>query len=188
MWFIRNCPGWRTTVAIVMAISGALAGCGFQPLHRASGGGAGSDASAATLGSVRIASIADRSGQQLRNLLLDRMTPRGAPAVPRYVLTVRLAEQRREIALRTDETPTRVTLTLTARFALSPVGEARMFRSGAVSANGYNVLQSDFATLAAERDARRRALNMLSEEITLRVGAALHNPAMFAMPAAKAAP
>jgi hypothetical protein len=42
--------------------------------------------------------------------------------------------------------------------------------------------------LAAERDARRRALNVLSEEITLRVGAALHNPAMFQMPAAKAAP
>ncbi len=187
MWFIRN-RARRRAAAIVAVVAGALAGCGFQPLHRTSGGAAGSDGSAATLGSVRIVPIANRSGQQLHNLLLDRMTPRGAPAVPLYVLAVKLAERRREISLRSDETPTRVTLTLTASFALSPVGEARVFRSGAVSANGYNVLQSDFATLSAERDARRRALNMLSEEITLRVAAALHNPAMFRMPAARAAP
>jgi LPS-assembly lipoprotein len=169
-------------------LSLGLAGCGFQPLHRAGAGGAGSDGSAATMSSIRIAPIADRAGQHLRNLLLDRITPLGAPAAPRYVLQVQLAEARREFALRSDETPTRVTLSLTATFALSPVGRAQVFRGGAISANGYNVLQSEFATLAAERDARRRALAILSEEISLRVAAALHNPAMFKMPAATAAP
>jgi len=78
-----------------------------------------------------------------------------------------------------------VTLTLVAQFALSPVGEARVFRSSAVSANGYNVLQSEFATLAAQRDARERALSQLAEQISLRVAAALHNPAMFFAPAAR---
>jgi len=188
MWCIPNrAKKWAATAA-GMLLGLALAGCGFQPLHRSGGGVAGSDGSAASLGAVRIAPIANRAGQHLRNLLLDRMTPRGAPAAPRYVLEVKLAEARREFALRSDETPTRVTLTVNASFALSPVGKAQVFRGGAVSANGYNVLQSEFATLAAERDARRRALTILSEEISLRVAAALHNPAMFKMPAVKAAP
>ncbi len=187
MLCIRKSLAWRGAAAAGILLVFGLAGCGFQPLHRvADGGGAGSDGSAATLGSVRIAPIADRAGQRLRNLLLDRITPLGAPVIPRYVLEVKLAEARREFALRADETPTRVTLTLTATFALSPVGMAHVFRSGAVSANGYNVLQSEFATLSAERDARRRALSILSEEISLRVAAALHNPAMFKMPAAAA--
>lgn len=186
MWCIHKRPAWRGAAAAGIVLGLGLAGCGFQPLHRAGGGGAASDGSAATLGSVRIAPIADRAGQRLRNLLLDRITPLGPPVVPGYVLKVKLAEGRREFALRADETPTRVTLTLTATFTLSPVGKARIFRGGAISANGYNVLQSEFATLSAERDARRRALSILSEAISLRIAAALHNPAMFQMPAAAA--
>jgi len=175
MWCIPDRRARRAAASA--AVCALLAGCGFHPLHGSGGGATASDA--ATLATIQIAPIADRSGQQLHNLLLDRLTPRGGPQAPRYVLSVRLAESRRNIALRSDETPTRVTLTLTATFTLSPVGEAREFRGSAVSANGYNVLRSEFATLASERDTRRRLLDALSEQISLRVAAALRNPAMF---------
>lgn len=186
MWSIPDRKRRRAAVAAVVAAAAllALAGCGFRPLHGR--GVAGGDGGPAALSGVRIEPIADRAGQQLRNMLLDRMTPGGAPDVPRYVLKVTLSEQRREIALRKDETATRVTMTLLARFTLNPVGEARTFHGSALSANGYNVLQSEFATLAAERDARERALAQLSEDITLRVAAALYNPAMFGTRAAGA--
>jgi len=186
MWSIPDRTRRAAVALAALAALAAPAGCGFRPLHGSGPGGG--DGGAAALSSVRITPIADRSGQELHNLLLDRMTPRGAPATPRYVLTVTLTERRREIALRSDETPTRVTLTMSAAFSLSPVGEARTFQGAAVAVNGYNVLQSDFATLSAQRDARRRALAVLAEQITLRTAAALHNPAMFRVPAAKAAP
>lgn len=188
MWCIRKATPRRAAVAAALLAATALSGCGFRPLHRAPDVSSAGDASAATLASIRITPIANRAGQELRNMLLARMTPRGAPDVPRYVLTVALSETRREIALRSDETPTRVTLTLTASFALSPVGQARVFHGGAISANGYNVLQSEFATLSAERDARRRGLAVLAEDITLRVASALQNPVMFRVPTARAAP
>ena len=77
---------WRNGISrVLIAATGAaaLVGCGFQPLHSRNAGG-----SAARLAEIRIMPIADRIGQQLHNLLLDKLTPMGPPAVARYVLRV----------------------------------------------------------------------------------------------------
>lgn len=178
----------RALIAAASVAAGlALAGCGFRPIHAE-----GPGASAENLAQVRIETIPDRLGQQLHNMLLDRLNPRGQPERPTYVLTVRLNEVRQELAIRRDESATRANLIINAQFVLTPADarDRRQFRGSAVSTNSYNRLRSDFATLSAEEDTRVRALRALADDIRLRVAAALENPQAFlvARPAPPPAP
>ncbi len=50
------------------------------------------------------------------------------------------------------------------------------------STNSYNILDSEFATLVAENDARDRALRSIAEDIRRHVAAGLRNPQMFVPP------
>jgi LPS-assembly lipoprotein len=143
-----------------------LASCGFQPLYADRGGATAAD----QLAAVRIEPMPDRSGQELYNALRDGLNPLGRPASPDYVLRVQLEETSEELALRTDETATRVNLTLTAAFALLPVdGKEPVFQGVSRTTTAYNVLTSPYATLTSSEDARSRALGDLAREIRQRL-------------------
>ena len=143
-----------------------LASCGFQPLYADRGGATAAD----QLAAVRIEPLPDRSGQELYNALRDGLNPLGRPASPDYVLRIQLEEIAEELALRTDETATRVNLTLTAAFALLPVdGKEPVFQGVSRTTTAYNVLTSPYATLTSSEDARSRALGDLAREIRQRL-------------------
>ncbi len=154
------------------ACSAVLAGCGFQPLHSRDAGG-----SAARLAEIRVTPIADRIGQQLHNLLLDKLTPMGPPAAPRYVLRVTLSESLQNLAVRKDEVATRANLVMRASITLVRVrDDAAVLEANAISANSYNILRQKFATLSAENDARARAVREISDEIRTRIAIYLRRP------------
>ena len=159
---------WSSVISrILIAVTGsaALAGCGFQPLHSQTSG-----ASAAGLAEIRIVPIADRIGQQLHNLLLDKLTPMGPPSAARYVLQVTLSESLQNLAVRKDEVATRANLVMHARFTLVRAHDnSTLLSTSAISANSYNILSEEFATLSAENDARARAVRELSDEIRTRI-------------------
>lgn len=143
----------------------AGAGCGFQPIH-----GQKSAASSAALANFDIALIAERTGQMMRNELLQQMQPRGAVASPRYGLGVALTESPADLAIREDDVATRANLTLTARFSVMSRVDGSVLFSGQVrSVNSYNILTSDFATLSAREDARKRAVRVLALDIKERL-------------------
>ena len=156
----------RPSAAITVLLAGlALGSCGFRPLHAARSGGAEQN-----LAQVKIAIIADRTGQKLHNLLRDKLNPKGAAAKPRYVLRVTLKESIRNLAIRKDEIATRANLLLRATFRLDRLADKAQLLSGtAASTNSYNILRSDFATLSAESDARDRAVREISHEIRSRI-------------------
>jgi len=160
-----------------------LAGCGFRPLYGHSGGG-----NSAALARVKVDPIPDRMGQILHNLLLERLSPGGPTDRPVYQLSVSLSEGRQELAIRKDESATRANLTVTARFRLTLIDRPDLgeLAGSAASTNSYNVLQSEYATLSAENDARNRALIALAEEIRLHVAAGLLNPRLFVAPEPRA--
>ena len=161
MWSLRTAP---PIVAAILCLA-ALAGCGFRPLHSTE-----SRASSANLAEITIAPIPDRVGQQLRNRLRDEINPLGTPSSPRYVLSVKLSESLQNLAVRKDEVATRANLILRANFQLTRLHDrAVVMSSNAVSANSYNILSSDFATLSAENDARARAVSEISDDIKARV-------------------
>ena len=168
MSFISRCAARasrRYAFAFAAAALMFVTGCGFQPIH-----GERSAASSAGLANFNIALIADRTGQMMRNELLQQMQPRGAVASPRFVLGVKLTESLTDLAIRKDNVATRANLKLIAQFSVvSRSGGSLLFSGQARSVNSYNILTSDFATLSARADARSRAVRQLALDIKERL-------------------
>ncbi len=147
-----------------------LSACGFQPLYGGRGGG-GPSAAVEAMAETRIALIADRPGQELRNNLLDRLTPRGQPARPRYELTVSLAERRDNLGIARDDLATYGRLTMTANFTLRELASGQAVLTGQSRwVNGFSVVVSHFANLASEAGARSQGLREISDDIRQQLG------------------
>ena len=154
-----------TILALCLAAAG-LGACGFQPLY----GQRTDSASPQELALVRIDTIANREGQKLHNFLRDRLNPLGSPPEPFYRLQVKLSTSTRHLAFRKDETATRANLIFSANFVLLDIRTGRvLFRGRSRSANSYNILESEFATIASLNDATTRAARDLSDEISARL-------------------
>lgn len=151
------------------AAAAALSGCGFQPLYGDRGATSSADVQS-LLSEVKIIRIADRRGQLIHNGLLDRMNPRGEPANPRYLLFVRSTESTRHVETRADGTATRFDLVITARYELRDgISDVTVFTERSEAAAGYNVLTQRFSTVSAEDEARRRAAEIMADDIALQV-------------------
>ncbi len=149
-----------------LALLIGLGACGFRPLYseRHNAG------VTAELAAIRIELIADRTGQKLHNFLLDRLNPKGPAARPRYRLKIKVLTRRRELGIRKDETATRANLTLTANYRLRDWRTGRsLYQGTSSSTNSYNILESDFSTLAALNDVTTRAARELSQKIKTRL-------------------
>lgn len=169
----RRRAGRRALAGLLGAALLLSAGCGFQPLYGEGAGGAapGAGTAEAQFAAVQITPLPDRAGQQLHNLLRDRLNPRGQPLRPRYRLDVQLREVRENLGIRVDETATRANLTVIGVFVLreSETG-AVLFASDTRSTNSFNILTNQFATGVAENDARERGLREVADGIRARLG------------------
>ncbi len=170
MWWFepRGRLGPSARLGLLALVCGlALSSCGFRPLYGEDEAGSSTFDSLET---IQIAALPDRTGQQLHNLLRDRINPRGQPISPEYVLRIRLSETTESLAIAQDETATRANLRLSANFTLTQVGSNEVVMSGnARSSNSYNIVDSQYATYVSQNDARDRALRELSEDIRLRL-------------------
>jgi LPS-assembly lipoprotein len=129
-------------------------------------GPSGEGAGHPELAAVTIAPIADRVGQQVQNHLLDLINPQGKPAQPRYLLKVQLTESIEEIAFRKTELATRANLRLRAIVSLYSVGGGDpLLTNSRTVVSSYNILQSDYATLAAQEESRSSAAREMADEI-----------------------
>jgi len=156
-------------------LAAGLGGCGFRPLYGRTGGADLSD----TLAQVEIGPVGStasdhpdlaRLGQQLRNALLDGLAPRGPGGAPVYRLDVSVSEGISSLAVQKSADATRADLTLTANYRLSDLRTGAGLLSGSTSAiSSFNILNSEFATLTAEKGARDRAVRQLGDDIRLRV-------------------
>ena len=146
-------------------VSLLVTGCGFQPLYgtQSRGGGAPTEAYFSV---VRIDLIPDRAGQELRNELLDKLNPLGAPAQARYHLAVRLAVVRQNLGIQRNDTSLIGRVDVSATYSLLEVGSERAVHQGSSrSLTTFPVVQSNFANVQAESDAQSRALREISEDI-----------------------
>lgn len=164
----------RFRIAVLVAAAAAsvvaLSGCGYRPVYGEQSAAVSGDVARAGLGSVKILGIADRRGQILRNYLLDRMTPRGEPATPRYVLSVTTTESRRFTSSRADGTATRADLVIVARYSLrDATSDLVVFTERSEGLATYNLLTARYASVASEDEARRRAAEQIADQIALQV-------------------
>ncbi len=147
-----------------MAILAALAGvaaCGFEPLYGRKDNGSVVD----DLAAVRIDLIPDRSGQILRNYLLDDLNPRGQAANAAYTLSIRITEPRQEVGLQRNDTVTRYAYGVSASFSLRDVRGVSVMSGSSASGTSFEISDSEFATVSNQASARDRLMQQISSDI-----------------------
>lgn len=154
-------------VLLTGLIAGLLVGCGFRPLYRQSS----NTDSVPQFAQISIAQPDDRVAQQLRNHLLDILTPHGAPERPRYLLDYRISESLGSVFVTRTEEITRNNLQISVSYQLRDYETGTpIFSMSATSQASYNVTQADYANLISEKNARERALRDAAEQMRLRLG------------------
>lgn len=162
-------------LALILGIVLITSSCGFRPLYAPSGNDKGSPNSFAleTFSKINIAIIKDREGQFLRNKLIELMQPAGSASTIEYKLGIALSESKASLAVRRSSNATRANLTVSAGYSLLKLDTGQTLIGGNIkSTSGYNIFESEFQTLSAEKSARERALIDVAHQLRLRIATA----------------
>ena len=147
-------------LALVLALV-VPAACAVEPLYgtrsaKERGGG---------VAAIEIVLVKDRVGHIVRNHLIDGLTPKRQPANPDYRLTLAVEQTKSPLLIQLDDHATRFNLTLRAEFSLADRNGAVVYSDAAQATGSFNVVDSGFATVTAERDAAEEAARVLSDDI-----------------------
>ncbi|MGH1464668.1 MAG: LPS assembly lipoprotein LptE [Cognatishimia sp.] len=138
-----------------------LAGCGFTPVYGPNGAGH------RLHGKILVDAPEDGDGFELVRQLEHRL---GQPGVARYGLSVALTTTEEGVALTADNRTTRREVIGDATYALRDLDSKAVVLSGKVdSFTGYSTTGSTVSELAAARDARKRLMVILADQITNRL-------------------
>jgi LPS-assembly lipoprotein len=160
---------WSSRFLAVATILASLGGCGFHPLY---GQNTATRDVPADFSSIAIAPIPNRVGQQLRNDLLDLLTPKGRATNPVFRLNVSIAEEITDLAIGSSGLATRANLRLDATYSLVKEDTGQSVMTGkSLAVSSYNLVSADFSNLTAQNDARSRAALRIAREIRARLGA-----------------
>ena len=149
----------------LLALALLLPGCGLQPLY--SGGSGGEVAQA--LAGVEVAPIPGKNGWLVANALKDRIA--AVPgANPLYRLTVELDDKIEGFGIRRDDAITRERRTLRARYQLKDAANGTVLVDATAGSDaGIDVVQSEYATIAAENTAIERLAGEVADQIVARI-------------------
>jgi LPS-assembly lipoprotein len=142
-----------------------LAACGMQPLYS---GGSGGDVAQALAG-VEVAPIPGKNGWLVANALKDRIA--AVPSAnPRYRLTVELDDKIEGFGIRRDDAITRERRTFRARYQLKDAANGTVLVDATAGSDaGIDVVQSEYATIAAENTALERLAGEVADQIVARI-------------------
>ena len=149
-----------------------LTACGFHPLYSKNGATIATTepAVAENLRQIKVLSIADRAGQKLQWQLKNSLAQGYEPDRPLYQLAVGLDESIGYLGIQQDASSSYGKLSITATFTLTDTKTGKtLFEDKQKSTSGYTIVDSEYASLKAEQDARDKVLRQLSEQITRRL-------------------
>ncbi len=161
MWSANRAArgGWLALLCLIAA-------CGFEPMY---GEKRGVEVQS-ELHTVRVALIANRTGQLLRRYLLDRIQTGDQPPPALYQLEVGIIESRQYYGIQRDLTATYARVVLTGTYTLRDLKTQQSAINGSVNVySSYNVVTDPFNTVVAEQDARERAVKNLGDELISRM-------------------
>jgi LPS-assembly lipoprotein len=137
----------------------ALSACGFRPLYA-------TDTTVGGMSQYYAQVFVEPSNQ-----LMDTLTPAGTPQSAAYRLSIKLEAAKEGLAIQEDTRITRYNYNLIAKYELKDAVTGEVLDKGTTRAiAAYNVVESQFATLSAERDAQERAAREVGEDIRIRLG------------------
>lgn len=136
----------------------ALAACGFEPVY-APGGSAHA---------LRDKVVVDAPDDLDHYLVVQNLeTSLGRSIDPEYRLSVQIALGSQGQAVTAEGATTRYSLLGVAKYTLRKIDTQDIVASGEVqNFAGYSATGSTVETLATERDARRRLMHILADQIT----------------------
>lgn len=154
---------------VLAALALTLSGCGLHPLY--SGGSSGTVAS--TLALVDVAPMEGKGGWLMANALRDRLH---SGATPRYRLEIRLDDQIIGLGVRRDDSVSRERRTLRARYQLVDLANGAVLLDAAAGSDaGIDVVNSEYATIAAENTAQERLSGIVADQIVARVATSVQH-------------
>jgi len=147
-----------------LALVATLSGCGLQPLY--SGGGSG--AVATSLTQIQVAQIEGKSGWLMTNALNDRLA--AGKTTPLYRLEVKLQDKISGLGVRGDNSVARERRTLRARYQLIDLANGSVLLDATAGSDaGIDVVNSEYATIAAENTALERLCGIVADQIVSRL-------------------
>ncbi|MBN2907464.1 MAG: hypothetical protein JXJ18_12215 [Rhodobacteraceae bacterium] len=151
----------RRAILLGLAAAGLVAGCGFRPAYGPGGVAEG------LRGQIAVDAPDTRNGFALVSRLEERL---GRAEAARYRLSYRIETKRAGLGISTEQETTRYNLTGTLAFQLRDLAEGTVVQSGDITAfSAYSATGSTLATLTAERDANRRLMVMLADQLVTRL-------------------
>jgi LPS-assembly lipoprotein len=156
----------KRAALLIALVAPALTACGLQPLY----GGAQGTSARAVLGNVDVAPIQGQSGWLVTQALRDRLgaVPQGSG--PRYRLDIVLDDQITGLGTRRDDSISRERRTLRARYQLVDAASGVVLIDDTAGSDaGIDVVDSEYATIAAERTALERLSGIVADQIVARL-------------------
>jgi LPS-assembly lipoprotein len=166
-----------SSLILILSCSFLLVSCGFTPLYgeKRTEKDSSGYSPRSSFAQVEISLIPDRSGQMLRNLLIDRLYSGGYPVNPSYTLKIeKLAEAKGELDITKSAEATRAQLTIRTQMVLLDAKGVEVLRRPLSSITSYNVLQSEFATRVTEENARSNAIAEIARQAELALSLYFH--------------
>ena len=155
-----------TRNAAVAAALLLLAGCGFTPLY-GSHSATHQPAVSAQFASIEIPPLPDRTGQIMRNLLIDSLHPGGAAGDYRYRLNVQVVETVVNLGLQQNSTSTRGQVRITAKYSLTDEQSGKTLVTETLrTSTGYNILINQFSSVLSQDDAEQQGLQQIANDMT----------------------
>lgn len=146
---------------LLLLVPLALCACGFTPVYAPGGTGA------AVQGQIEVNEPETRNAYLLTQRLEERL---GRASEPKYTLTVDVRARREDIAVDQEGTITRFNLTGEADYVLVELETGRVLTSGtADNFTSFSTTGTTVSQLAAERDAQKRLMVLLADQIAVRV-------------------
>jgi len=156
---------WRR-VLLPAVLPLALLGCGWTPLYGDSQTGPASD----ELRAIKVEPISDRIGQRLELALRDALNPSGEKTPTRYDLRTTLSVGRADLGVQSQGLATRGKLEVYASFTLVDLKNGQILLNSTVhSANAFDIVPNEYASVVAEDDARTRNVAEIKDEMLARL-------------------
>jgi len=145
-----------------ICMGASLVGCGFRPLY-----GTHNDRLVEReLAIMKIEPVEGRLGQMLHNELLTLANPKGRSAANKYTLKVRLSASKSGLSVAKTKFATRSNYQLNGTYSVfDHILDKSVFTDSFSVISSYNSLKSEFGTLMAEKDAKRRVTTEGAREI-----------------------
>lgn len=167
---------------LAVCLISLIAACGFEPLYVQKKhnnlwyfGGEFDTSITDEMAQIKVQTIAERFGQQVRNDLLDMLTPLGTPRNPKYRLYVDV--ENKEImqqALRKDITATRERVRYKVNYRLIE-GDTELVSGDSIAYVSYDILANPYSTTTARKKTEENAAKIVANDIALRIGAYFHS-------------